>query len=545
MGFDEYIVPGRGDGEDPNAAPPQQKKALEETAVNNMLQSLAQLVDVRCFATEIFTNLQKEAEETVQRMNSVRDRIQKMSHLVAPIEATFHSSSPDCFYSAYANQKLVRDSTPSGGLFIRSNAPKSVERRRYEAWEVPQLNLLNKYAKCLDIGDQDEVNCLDRYTNPRFFLNQWVEAEMERLKKKKKGRRKKKKNPNRKKKGPKTVQALQKTYKNDLGQTIVRKQQTVDLVQGERQMQRGGEMTAVTKAYGTTTDLNQFQQTRNNTGSVYQPQKYDKKQTNFQTGEGAPPMQRPPQANFQQPPPQQYSQPVQPPPMQTPPPGPSPGAMRGPPAGPPSGPPTAPQHTPVQQEAAPQMPEELAPYAKMLRLRVPPPAIKNKMRQNGVDVALFDFWLDPNGPKGKGASSAPPAGPPAGPGAPPAAPRGGLLGQIQQGTQLKAAPTQQQAPRPSPMGNGGLLNAIRAGKSLKKASDRKLAEKKVEVNGRDQLMANLRAGISLKSASSRKLKKKKQDASSDANNIFALMKMRELIQDSDEEDDSDGSWSSD
>merc|ERR1719168_89919 len=47
-------------------------------------------------------------------------------------------------------------------------------------------------------------------------------------------------------------------------------------------------MTAVTKAYGTTTDLNQFQQTRNNTGSVYQPQKYDKKTNQFPNRRGCP-----------------------------------------------------------------------------------------------------------------------------------------------------------------------------------------------------------------------------------------------------------------
>ena len=42
------------------------------------------------------------------------------------------------------------------------------------------------------------------------------------------------------------------------------------------------------------------------------------------------------------------------------------------------------------------------------------------------------------------------------------------------------------------------------------------------------------AGVSLKKAANRKLKAKKEPEADQSNNIFALMKMRELIQDSDE-----------
>lgn len=112
---------------------------------------------------------------------------------------------------------------------------------------------------------------------------------------------------------------------------------------------------------------------------------------------------------------------------------------------------------------------------------------------------------------------------------------------IRGGAQLKTS-----APRQAPKkGGGGFLDAIRQGATLKKASDRVLAAPlPKEPNQREDLMSALRSGVSLKKASNRKLKKK-EEPEDQSSNIFALMKMRELIQDSDEEsEDESGSWDS-
>jgi len=111
----------------------------------------------------------------------------------------------------------------------------------------------------------------------------------------------------------------------------------------------------------------------------------------------------------------------------------------------------------------------------------------------------------------------------------------------QGGAPLKAAAAR---PAPAPSRGGGFLDAIRQGASLKSASDRKLADRPAETNQRENMLSALRSGVSLKKAANRKLKAKKEPEEQ-SNNIFALMKMRELIQDSDEEDDSeDDSWDS-
>jgi len=565
MGFNEYIVPGRGPQQASNENP-DRKKTLEKQAINDMLQCLAQLVDVRTYATEIFTNLQVKAEETSTRMRNVRKRVEELSVQVDPVDDQFHKMSPQCFYSAYANKRFQSETTPDGGLFIRRNAPAPVNRRRHQAKPTPELNKLDRYEKCLDVGARENIHCLDTYTYPRFFFDQWVQGQMELLKRKKRGKKKKKKRKRRDQ--PKKVTAFQKTYKDDLGREIVRKQHTVEATITDRELTRGAAMSTVNKSYGSSKqDLSAYADNRTATASVYQPAAYEpgKYQAPAQVQPGVVPMQPPgssgppsgpgapppgPGSPRQQPtrPQQAYQQPAQP-------------AYNAAPQQ--SFPPSQPA-----QPAAPQMPEELLKYAKMMKLRVPIPAIKNKMRTDKIDTALFDQWLDPSGPKGAGVGSGPPAapmggpppgprgGPPTGPGGPPPGmgrpPRapagptggtGGLMDAIRQGASLQKAPAQQQSAPPSG-GAGGMMAAIRGGGKLKNAKDRKLAERPKETNKRENMLNALRSGLDLKKASNRKLKEKEPEKEN-TSNIFALMKMRELIQDSDDEEgSSDGSWES-
>eukprot|EP00492_Amphilonche_elongata_P000889 TRINITY_DN151_c0_g1_i3.p1 TRINITY_DN151_c0_g1~~TRINITY_DN151_c0_g1_i3.p1 ORF type:complete len:260 (+),score=59.20 TRINITY_DN151_c0_g1_i3:528-1307(+) len=244
--------------------------------------------------------------------------------------------------------------------------------------------------------------------------------------KKRKKRKKKKKNKRKRQDQPKKVTAFQKTYKDDLGREIVRKAHTVDLQVADRELLRGAEMSTVNKSYGSSQqDLAAYEDNRAATGSVYQPSFQDN--TAYQPEghtvitPGAPP------PVISKPPPMAPTGASSPPraPMQAPPPKPG--------AGPPRAPQQAYQQPVYNQQQAyqppptpaappqPQMPESLAKYAKMMKLRVPIPAIKNKMRADKVDVALFDQWLDPSGPKGSGAA------PPPAPGAarPPPNPSGG------------------------------------------------------------------------------------------------------------------------
>ena len=148
-----------------------------------------------------------------------------------------------------------------------------MNRRRHEAQPTPELNKLDRYEKCLDVGDRTNIHCLDRYTDPLFFFNQWVQSQQELMKKKKKKKKKKKR---KRQDQPKKVTTFTKTYKDDLGREIVRKQQNVDLQVADRELGRGAAMSTVNANYGATNrDFTYGNDSRTATGSVYQPAAYN------------------------------------------------------------------------------------------------------------------------------------------------------------------------------------------------------------------------------------------------------------------------------
>jgi len=293
---------------------------------------------------------------------------------------------------------------------------------------------------------------------------------------------------------------------------------------------------------------------------VYEPQAYTAPQN-----VASPPLPdslghsaAPPLSTPRQRPPSLQQRSVDPPAVQTrgPPPGPRGAppppvqARPGPPPqmrGAPAGPSRAPPQQPVSRAPAkPAMPDFMVPFVKMQKMGVPKLAILNKMRQQKVDPSNYDKYLGSGGSSASGAPRDPLRGSPAQPrggppsmqpaaAVPPRAPPargGGLMSSIRQGTTLqKAAP----ARKPPPSRGGGLLDSIRSGSNLKKASDRQLAPRVIEYNVRDQTMQAITTGVKLRKA---KKSQAPKQAADDSNDIFALMKMRKLLEVSDDEDSS-------
>lgn len=587
MSFPDRIVPGRI--EDPSAIGPSAgPNVLQDSRSSHMLQVVAQLIDVRKFAQEIFQGLHEEAIQTSKRIEDVRQRMYTVQKQVPVVEDMFHHYSPASFVMSPLKHPLKRETNTKGGFFIRNSAPHAVDRRRDVAQKWPDLNKLNRFQKCLDTKAEN-LFCLDKYTNPRFFFDMWLKGEQERLEKEKAARKKRRKAKGKRKKnkGSKKTQTVQKVkrkridefgnaYWVEVGSSTETEEYKINVQEG----------TAKTLTYGTAVEydnITHHTSTSGSPGDVYQPAAYTQTPPpNYQTaqlmphhhqappptlGKGPGSVDPPSMSNFNAPPPgipSGRSPPSHPPttpvdtsiaqgssrppahhPQQPP---------RQPPAHhhqqPPRQPPShQPHHPPPQQPMArappvqpqkPAIPDYLAPYARMKKMRVPEPGIKNKMRQNGIDPALYDQFLADGAPGGAAPGSGAPPSQPAAHRPPPGPSRGGLLGAIQQGRTLNRAADRQMAPPPAKTGRGGMMDAIRAGAQLSSAKERKLKPKKVEVSVRDQTLNAITRGVKLKKAGKQITKKEAQE---DANSIFALMKMRQLLQDSDDEDD-DEEWSS-
>jgi len=543
MGFPTFVVPGRG--EDPAAFPENQgihqKTIQQQCAVSNMLQALAQLTDVRAYAAELFTNLSIETDKTLQRISSVRKRINNLSEQVPSIENTFRTNAPACFYpsNAYTDKSFAMSSFPRGGVFAAASRPDTIRRRRDQATPVPDLDKLNAYKPCLDVKQEFNLHCSDLYSNPRFFYDTWLSAEQEkeRIAKEKKARRKKRKKPKkRRSQHPREIVGINKTFYTSSGEKIV-KQVGPGQAVGERVTQFRGKVVKEEILYDNRNHNNQESSNNSPQVNLYQPKAYQPKmpptqQQQRQMGAAppqlgsmnstpaqpahtqmAPPVHTqavPRQAQVAQPAPQHHQTQMQP-----------------------GGPPVVPvqSYAPPQQQAAvappkpaaPVMPEILKKYSKMQKIGLREAQIKNKMLADKVDQELYHLWLDPSGPKGVGVA-APAASTTAGP--PPA------------GLDLSGAHLKKASAAPARRAPVDIFAQLRAGISLKKAAP---IEKVVDK--RDDMLSLLRKGINLKKSTDRKLKEP-APAKAEPNSIFSILGRRKMIAVDDDESEDD-SWETD
>jgi len=590
MGFPDRVIVGRT--EDENAFQgglhlEHKGQAFEQINASNLMQLLAQLIDARRFAQEIFTELAAETVKTSQRLRSVSDRVHQVSQVVPGIQRIFHETSPDCFLLP-SSVKLERNSNIRGGIFIRRGAPQKVDRRRHDAIDPPDLNALNKFSKALDLSnikktdemvDETNLRCGDKYSLPQFFFQQWLEQESEKhrirkeIRKKRKAERRaarKARKAEKEKYAGSKVSKVRKKYVDQFG-NIYFKEVGGDINIEERSgVKRQNDAQVTSLNYGAKEmDFNQNYGTSAANAGTWEVGKH-------QPTAPAQPMADAPatlSAIPNIPPPVVHTNPnhvhvampdvprppahVQPPPVH------HTTNHGGPPMPPgfhpPTQPPRQPVHTPAappQQPAAPAIPGHMAPYAKMKKFGLGEWQIKGKMKTNGHDPDDYDRYFGdgapaPTAPTGGSRppsnphGSAPPPNPRARPNPQPArraVPTGSLMDAIRGGAKLKTAPT---APKPAPTtGRGGMMSMIRAGAKLKKTSKLPPMAPR-ELTGQDAVMAAIRKNAKggLKKASARKLKEKEPDAES--GDIFALLRLREKIADSDTEDSDSGSWDSD
>eukprot|EP00494_Astrolonche_serrata_P033548 UN33817 len=139
MGFSERLVYGR---QQENNRDLKIVNVLEQVSVGHTIQCLAQLVDLKVYACEIFDNIVKESVKTSNRLASVRSRVEQLKHQVPKVEHMFHKNSPECFYAVAATKTRNVQNVVPCGLFIRRKAPKYIDRRRDKADKAPPLGQL-------------------------------------------------------------------------------------------------------------------------------------------------------------------------------------------------------------------------------------------------------------------------------------------------------------------------------------------------------------------------------------------------------------------
>merc|ERR550517_1399497 len=165
-----------------------------------MVSILNQLNWLSTFSQEIFQGVFVEAGKTAQRMLKIKERIKNLQNKLPEVETMFSDYNPDFFYKHQYREKreFRRRDQPMPMVFTRNGAPFEVNRRRDSGFPLPKLDVMNQYLT-EDDKEKGFTSCIQKYSKPSYFEEQWAKMEienMERIKRERRERRRKRPKPN-------------------------------------------------------------------------------------------------------------------------------------------------------------------------------------------------------------------------------------------------------------------------------------------------------------------------------------------------------------
>jgi len=184
---------------------------LEKASVSNMIGLLQQMNEISKYASEIFSSLLQEADKSIERINTCKQRINKLDQSVPNIENMFIQNSPAYFYdNPFSGREYSRRDNLRGLIFRRDRASGEVNRRRAQAEPPPDFSSMDPYS-------ENKIPCIKKYSDANFFMNQWLEGEKQKMEEDRKRRKQKKENRKNKKQMKRApTKAIMKVDKKNL-----------------------------------------------------------------------------------------------------------------------------------------------------------------------------------------------------------------------------------------------------------------------------------------------------------------------------------------
>eukprot|EP01083_Nonionella_stella_P059050 154563_1 len=140
---------------------------------------LSQLQEINVLAHEVFNDIVLVVDSQEHTINHIKKRIATLQHDVDRMETTFYDCCPSVFYDnviqnkpcSYQSHPTTRHLYKNGDLFARSTSNKYLERWRMGAHIEKSLQRLKQFTDSSDHWNESAV--LGRYSNTRFFRDQW------------------------------------------------------------------------------------------------------------------------------------------------------------------------------------------------------------------------------------------------------------------------------------------------------------------------------------------------------------------------------------
>ncbi|PRP76466.1 hypothetical protein PROFUN_15199 [Planoprotostelium fungivorum] len=144
---------------------------LSDAAVQgSLVVCIEHMASLCSFASHIFSEIVKEASTTHQRVETLRGRVQDALQLLPTVEDTLVKSSTEVLLSN--PRRTFASATNEGAqLFTKDNRTNSINQTYGRAEKPPSFSRVNPYM-------ENNVDALNLYSNPRFFVEQWNEGRM-------------------------------------------------------------------------------------------------------------------------------------------------------------------------------------------------------------------------------------------------------------------------------------------------------------------------------------------------------------------------------
>jgi hypothetical protein len=164
-------------------------KILMSVNHHSMSTILSQLSDLVEYSGFVFEHLLADSTKTFQRINTLSKRLGDIAHTTKEVEGYMNTTTLDTMLST-ARSAFTSEPGEQDQLFTKASLPEGVKQMYDQAMPPPNFSILDPYM-------EGGVPSLKLYTNPNFFIEEWISEQLkireEALKEKKKRRAERKK----------------------------------------------------------------------------------------------------------------------------------------------------------------------------------------------------------------------------------------------------------------------------------------------------------------------------------------------------------------
>ena len=145
---------------------------LDFAAQRSMVGLLEQMSCLNIHASDIFSAVMVEARNSFERVRTLSDRVHALSEQLSTVDSFFRDTDVQQLFDATTKSSWHPNTREEDQLFRASTMPANVLNMYDNAEDPPNLELMDPYM-------ENGETALKKYTDPDFFIMEWI-REMER-----------------------------------------------------------------------------------------------------------------------------------------------------------------------------------------------------------------------------------------------------------------------------------------------------------------------------------------------------------------------------